>query len=287
LHPFRFTIIALACLVVGGLGGLAVAVAHKPEAAAPVRFLPPPTAPPQFVLHDQDGRRLSPADARGDVLILTFLYSTCRTLCPAQAQEIKNAVGKAGVTNFQVYGVSVDPVGDTTRNAQLFLKHAGLVNPRVHFLLGTRRELSAVWQQYGIVPINATPQEAEAAAAAYDWQHRAHRSDKHGAKAAAYAHCPGGAAGYEQFKAASDDGQAQATEKGCYEDQPPPAAEEPYPDTSDGRYRGRPRHGSWDFEHSAYVLLIDKTGRQRVGFPFEQLTSERLAEDIRTLAGPS
>jgi protein SCO1/2 len=285
LHPLRFALIALGCLLVGGLAGLLVAQLDAPAAPAPARFLPPATAPPDFVLHDQDGRAISPADARGDVLIMTFLYSTCRTLCPAQAQEIRDAVVKAGVKDVQVYGVSVDPVGDTRVNARLFLKRAGLVDPRVHFLVGSRRELSAVWRQYGIVPINATPQEAAAAAAAYDWQHGPAADD---AEAAEYAHCPGGAAGYEQYEAASNHEEGEEEEeKGCEQDEPPPAAEEPYPDTSDGRYRGRPRHGSWDFEHTAYVLVIDKTGRQRVGFPFEQLSAGRLAEDIRTLGAPS
>jgi protein SCO1/2 len=37
------------------------------------------------------------------------------------------------------------------------------------------------------------------------------------------------------------------------------------------------------FEHSAYVLLIDKQGRQRIGFPIDQLTPEGLAHDIRKL----
>jgi protein SCO1/2 len=38
-----------------------------------------------------------------------------------------------------------------------------------------------------------------------------------------------------------------------------------------------------DFDHSAYVLLIDRRGRQRIGFPVDQLTSEGLAHDVRRL----
>ncbi|MDQ3670595.1 MAG: SCO family protein [Actinomycetota bacterium] len=44
---------------------------------------------------------------------------------------------------------------------------------------------------------------------------------------------------------------------------------------------------SEDFEHSAYVLLIDKAGRQRIGFPVNRLTPEGLAHDIRLLARES
>jgi protein SCO1 len=37
------------------------------------------------------------------------------------------------------------------------------------------------------------------------------------------------------------------------------------------------------FDHSAYVLLIDSRGRQRVGWPVEQLFPEGLAHDLRRL----
>lgn len=38
------------------------------------------------------------------------------------------------------------------------------------------------------------------------------------------------------------------------------------------------------FDHSAYVLLIDREGRGRIGFPLNQLTPEALAHDVRLLA---
>ncbi len=39
-----------------------------------------------------------------------------------------------------------------------------------------------------------------------------------------------------------------------------------------------------DLEHSATVVLVDAEGRQRVGFPHDQLTPEALAHDLRRLA---
>jgi protein SCO1/2 len=36
-------------------------------------------------------------------------------------------------------------------------------------------------------------------------------------------------------------------------------------------------------DHSAYVILLDQRGRQRIGFPVDQLTPEGLAHDIRRL----
>jgi protein SCO1/2 len=37
-------------------------------------------------------------------------------------------------------------------------------------------------------------------------------------------------------------------------------------------------------EHSAHVVLADAQGRQRIGFPFEELTEDRLAHDLARLA---
>ncbi len=37
------------------------------------------------------------------------------------------------------------------------------------------------------------------------------------------------------------------------------------------------------FDHTASVVLLDGTGRQRIGFPVERLTPEALAHDIRAL----
>ena len=45
------------------------------------------------------------------------------------------------------------------------------------------------------------------------------------------------------------------------------------------------RPQSRGLEHSAYVVLLDREGRQRIGFPVDKLTPEGLAHDLRVLAG--
>src|SRR4051812_41033957 len=39
-----------------------------------------------------------------------------------------------------------------------------------------------------------------------------------------------------------------------------------------------------DLEHTAYVVLLDRTGRQHIGFPADKLTPEGLAHDLRRLS---
>jgi protein SCO1/2 len=251
----RFLLAAAFCLVLGGLGGLLAVAVKPPPAPSRYRFLTPRQPAFDFSLRDQDGHLQSVAGARGNVLILTFLYSTCHDLCPAQASLIGQAVGKVG-HGVLVYGVSVDPAGDTPARAKEFLRLRGLDVPIVRFLLGTRKQLKPVWAAYGIVPINATPSEAVAAAEATDKFRR---------------------------EAAKRPPRPAKPYTPPVREAPPAAADE-YPDPGDFAYRGRARHAAGlDFEHSAYVMLIDKHGRQRVGIPFEQLDVDGLAADISAL----
>jgi protein SCO1/2 len=249
---------ALMCLVLGGIGGIFAATATRPEPAA-ARFIPPREPAYDFSLSDQDGHRSSLADARGKVIALTFIYSTCRDLCPAEGNDIASAMQMVGGHGVVAYIISVDPVGDTAKRAGAWIDRRGLTG-HAKYLIGTRDELRPVWVHYGIAPMNATRSEALAAAAAAD-----------------------------AFFAAKPKVAKQPKQPYSYEPPPqpaklPPAADDPYPDPSDLAYRGRARHiAGWDFEHSAYVMLIDKHGTQRLGIPFESLTPRSLAHDMRTL----
>jgi len=247
----------LMCLLLGGLGGLLVATVRKPPPLR-TRFTPPPERPFDFHLRDQNGQMTSLAAERGKVSILAFAYTSCRDLCPALGGTVVGAVLRAGPQDVNVDVISVDPIGDTPARARQWLIRRGLPAKQdiAHYLVGTRAELRPVWRAFGIVPLQASPAEAEAAmqASSRFWKANPYRPK---AAQPAYKH----------------------------PSRPPNAAsQEGYPDTGDLSYRGLARHAQgWDFEHSAYVLLVDKHGIQRVGIPFEQLTVGSLARDIRTL----
>ena len=249
----RFLLAAAFCLILGGLGGLLAAGVEPSEAPARYRFVPPHEAPFDFKLRDQDGHERSIAAARGNVLAITFLFSTCHDLCPAEASLIGSALDRVG-DGVLAYAVSVDPASDTPERARAFVERRGLDPGTFKYLLGTREQLAPVWKAYGIAPVNATHDEAIAAAEATD-----------------------------AFLAAVDNKPPRRKYVPPERDAPE-AAEDSYPDPSDLAYRGRSRHDQGlDFEHSAYVMLIDKHGRQRVGIPFEQLDVAGLAADMSAL----
>jgi protein SCO1 len=154
--------------------------------------LRPPGIPPiAFALKDQDGKTATLAQYRGQPVILTFMYSTCRDTCPLTAQQIKGALDQVG-RDVPTLAISVDPANDTQLNARRFVNRQGLTK-RMRFLLGDRAQLAPIWKAYGIRP------------------------------------------------------------------------------------QGK------GFEHTAYVVLVDAKGVQRIGWPVDKLTPEGLAHDLRLL----
>jgi cytochrome oxidase Cu insertion factor (SCO1/SenC/PrrC family) len=186
---------------------------------------------------------------------MTFVYTACADVCPAAGAVVAQVLRKVG-PGVELYAITVDPEGDNAPRARAFLQRVGAAGLPVHFLLGTRRQLAPVWTRYGIVPVAMSPREAAVAARAAQLRAESGATDPIGPP-------PGHL--------------AEALAKQA------PALRDPYPDPADGRYRGRLRHDDVLFEHSAYVLLVDKHGRQRVGFPFEQVDPALLEHDLRTL----
>jgi protein SCO1 len=193
----RLALIVFASLSILGASG--VILFTKPDTATGVGAdgfagaLSAPDIPVRdFDLSDQDGKPASLREYRGRVVVLTFMYSTCRDTCPVTATTIRGALDDLG-HDVPALAVSVDPANDTERSARRFLSERRLAGGRMRFLLGDRAQLAPVWKDYGIRP------------------------------------------------------------------------------------QGE------DFEHSAYVLLIDRAGRQRVSFPVARLTPEGLMHDIRRL----
>jgi protein SCO1/2 len=164
--------------------------------ASPFKGAMRPNAPPaDFALRDQNGDLVQLSRLRGEVVVLTPLYTHCEDTCPLTAQQVRGALDdlsgdqRKGV---RALALSVDPDNDTADSARRFLVERR-VSGYLDFLLGPRSELQPVWRDYGFAP--------------------------------------------------------QTKEE----------------------------------EHNSYVVVIDKRGRQRVGFPIDHLTPEGLAHDIRVL----
>jgi len=136
----------------------AVLLAAGASAAAPPAFnggrIENPSQLPGFTLDDQSGRKLSLEGQRGKLVLLTFLYTHCKDVCPLTAQNLSAAVRLLGrkANDVRVLAVSVDPRGDTPKSVRHFIRSHRLV-PEFHYLIGSQAQLEPIWRVYGVTPV--------------------------------------------------------------------------------------------------------------------------------------
>ncbi len=114
--------------------------------------LSPAKPAPDFTLTNQFGERVSLSDFRGRVVVISFLYTSCPTVCPAITQNFIRAMDELGDSvgrDVVFVAVSVDPERDTVERVREYSEKRGLLH-RWQYLTGERAELEKVWKDYNI-----------------------------------------------------------------------------------------------------------------------------------------
>jgi len=147
--------------ILAGSGGHRSAASPASSSGAESGFegaaLPASTIAPAFTLGDQAGRAISLSGYRGQVVVVTFLYSTCGATCIVIAQQIRGALDELGDEHARppaVLIVSADPAADTPARVARFLAEVSLTG-RVHYLTGSPAQLRSIWRAYRITPANS------------------------------------------------------------------------------------------------------------------------------------
>jgi len=124
-------------------------------------------APMINTLRDQTGQLFSLAALRGRSVAIVFFDSHCQQECPLEGRELAAAEQSLPPAQRPVLvAVSVNPL-DTPASAASAAKAWGLgsVAPW-HWLIGTRKQLAPVWDEYGIYvsprPVNGDIEHTEA-----------------------------------------------------------------------------------------------------------------------------
>lgn len=111
-------------------------------------------AAPAFVLTDQDGRRVALKDFRGKALVLTFVYTECKDICPVLPQIIGRTdqyLSEAERQRVRFVGISIDPRRDTPLKLREFMQAHNLAPGRWTLLTGSLQEATRVADDYGVV----------------------------------------------------------------------------------------------------------------------------------------
>ena len=119
--------------------------------------LNPPRPATQFELENQFGRSVSLSDHRGKVVLLTFLYTNCRFVCPLVTSQLRDTyrILDGDGTDVAFMAVSVDPERDTVETAYQYSEKWGMT-ANWDFLVGDREELSQVWEAYYLDPAKSS-----------------------------------------------------------------------------------------------------------------------------------
>ena len=107
-------------------------------------FQPIDKPAPDFTLRDADGRTYRPADFRGKVVILHFIYTHCPDVCPLHAERLAQiqSMMKQGHMQDQVEFITIttDPSRDTPDIMREYGKAHGLDPANWMFLTTTADE---------------------------------------------------------------------------------------------------------------------------------------------------
>jgi protein SCO1 len=157
--------VAVAAILAVSPGGGSPSTQSASSATVPPGFdgaaLPGNVSAPGFTLTDQYGRPVSLGEYRGQVVVLTFLYSTCGATCILIAQQIRGALDELDHERAHppaVLIVSADPAADSHAHVARFLSEVSL-SGRVQYLTGPLSRLRSIWRAYRIRPASVGARE--------------------------------------------------------------------------------------------------------------------------------
>jgi protein SCO1 len=150
------TVLAAFLLAAGlaGCGGSGGGSTTKTTSSALDGMTPVGLVAPNFALRDQHGQLVSLAQQRGKFVVVTFLYTHCKNVCPVIAGQLNQALRDLGPARNQlrVLAVSVDPKHDTPAAVDHFIAVHRLL-PQFLYLTGTVPQLSKVWNDFHVASV--------------------------------------------------------------------------------------------------------------------------------------
>jgi protein SCO1 len=128
-----------------------VAAGQRDNTAFRGAVIPAGKTAPDFTLRTEDGTHLRLSSERGRLVLITFLYTQCRDVCPLIAIGLDSIVRNLGkdARSVTILAISVDPKGDTPRAVRAYIRSHRL-GREFHWLIGARTQLYPVWRAYNV-----------------------------------------------------------------------------------------------------------------------------------------
>jgi protein SCO1/2 len=141
--PVRLLFVVIIAFAVGSLA----AIMMRPAGTMPQMQKAAIGGP--FALTNQDGRRMTDQDFRGKYMLVTFGYTSCPDVCPAELQTIANALDQLGdkAERINPVFITIDPERDTVPQMVDYVKN---FHQRFIGLTGTPEEIKQAARAYRV-----------------------------------------------------------------------------------------------------------------------------------------
>jgi protein SCO1 len=111
---------------------------------------------PEFTLLDQEGRAVPGSRFRGKQVVVNFIFTRCpiATMCPAATMrmvDLQKAARAAGVGNFELVSISLDPEYDTPGVLKEYADVRGIDTANFSFLTGPDAAVRHLLAQLGVI----------------------------------------------------------------------------------------------------------------------------------------
>jgi protein SCO1 len=143
---------------------LTLAILLTFAAGARAEALPDLGPAPPFRLTTQDGAPLALTELRGKVVLLAFIYASCKDVClteTARMVRVQQGLGEDFGRNVHFLSVTLDPEADS---GDVLRQHARRFGARLDgwaFLTGTPAAVRQVAYDYGVAFRKTAPGEVE------------------------------------------------------------------------------------------------------------------------------
>jgi len=136
-----------------GTDGLRAFTAEK---ARRVQVAEHPQTIPEVMLENQAGEAVSLHELRGQLVVVTFFYSSCRVMCPllgVYMSEVRNQVrAMEGGHDVHFVSMSFDPERDTPKRLQAYGSRYG-AESEDWWIARPREKLDRLLEAFGVVAI--------------------------------------------------------------------------------------------------------------------------------------
>ncbi len=107
---------------------------------------------PDFTLTDQFGKTVTLSSLRGHEVVLAFIDSQCKTLCPLTSTIMYNAkaqLAPSAASHVQLVAVNANPAATNVAAVQAWSIAHGMLHQWL-FLTGTAAQLQSVYSMYNV-----------------------------------------------------------------------------------------------------------------------------------------